>query len=197
MAAPEAEARTDHKPTLPDEVLIARVIAGDEAAFERLYERYFRRVYQFVNKRLHNRSDTEETVQEVFFNVFASIRSYRGEAPFAAWVLGLTRHTIANRFKKRRHATVPLDGEEDPDRLDTLSPGYQRKPTPLEEYECRERLSRLENAADRELTDEQRALFELHHLEHRSITDIANAMKKTEDAVKASLYRTRKLLLAR
>ena len=44
---------------------------------------------------------------------------------------------------------------------------------------------------------EQRKVFELHHLEHRSITDIATSMKKTEDAVKASLYRTRKLLLSR
>ena len=49
----------------------------------------------------------------------------------------------------------------------------------------------------RDLTGEQRLLFELHHLQHQSISDIAARTQKTEDAVKASLYRTRKLLLAR
>lgn len=197
MAAPDVEARAVDDGPVPDELLVARVIDGDEAAFEILYQRYFRRVYQFVGKRLPTRADTEETVQEVFINIFSSIGSFRGEAPFAAWVLGLARRTIANRFKKKRHLTVPLDGEEDPDRLDLLNPTYQRQPSPLESYECRERLDHLQRVATRDLTSEQRLLFELHHLKHQSISDIAAQTQKTEDAVKASLYRTRKLLLAR
>ena len=43
----------------------------------------------------------------------------------------------------------------------------------------------------------QRRLFELHHLEHRSISDIAQDLRKSEDAVKSNLYRARKALLAR
>jgi RNA polymerase sigma-70 factor (ECF subfamily) len=197
MAAPVAEAEAERITPIPDEDLIRRVIAGEEAAFEMLYERYFRRVFRFVQKRLHSRADTEETVQEVFINIFSSIASFRGEAPFAAWVLGLTRRTIAGRFKKKQHATLPLEGNEDPEQLDPLSPTLQRQATPLENYECRERLSRLEAAAQEHLTREQRTLFELHHLRHYSISEIAVSMKKTEDSVKASLYRTRKLLLAR
>ena len=74
----------------PDEdQLIDRIIGGDEAAFELLYERYFKRIYAFLDKRLRNRADTEETTQEVFINIFASIDSFRGDAPFAAWIFGL------------------------------------------------------------------------------------------------------------
>jgi RNA polymerase sigma-70 factor (ECF subfamily) len=91
---------------LEDEPLIQRVCEGDETAFEALYERYLPRVYQFVSRRVHNRADTEEIVQEVFVNIFSSIRTFRGDAPFAAWVLGLTRRTIANRFKKNRTITT-------------------------------------------------------------------------------------------
>ena len=103
-----AELEATLNATSGDDELIARVRAGDEAAFETLYERYLPRVYPFVSKRVQNRADTEEIVQEVFINIFSSIGSFRDEAPFAAWVLGLTRRTIANRFKKKRHATVPL-----------------------------------------------------------------------------------------
>jgi DNA-directed RNA polymerase specialized sigma24 family protein len=39
-------------------------------------------------------------------------------------------------------------------------------------------------------------LFELHHLRHHPISEIARRLHKSEDAVKSNLYRTRKLLLA-
>jgi RNA polymerase sigma-70 factor (ECF subfamily) len=184
--------------TLPeaDETLIQRVTRGDGEAFEVLYERYLPRVYGYVRKRLQNRADVEEAVQDVFFAVFSSLESFRGEAPFAAWVLGIARRTVANRFKKKRHPMVPLEAEE-PETVDLMIPLLQRIATPLEHYECRERLSRLESTAERQLSSEQRELFELHHLHHVPIGDIAVSMRKTEDAVKSNLYRARKVLLAR
>ena len=181
---------------IPDEELIRKAEGGDEAAFEILYERYFPRVYRFVDKRMRNRADTEETVQEVFINVFSSLGSYRGEAPFPAWVLGVTRHTIASRFKKKQHPTVTLGDAEEPATLNVTMPMLQREPTPLEHYECEERIGRLERAVAR-LTQEQRTLFELHHLYHQPIQEIARTLRKSEDAVKSNLYRARKLLLSR
>lgn len=181
-----------------EEHLVERVLAGDEAAFDRLYERYLPRVMGFVRKRLSNRADTEETVQEVFIAVFSSLGSFRGDAPFAAWVLGIARRVVANRFKKKQHPTVPLEAEHDDlDASDGLAPMVQRTPTPHEHYEVRECIARLEDSAVRHLTREQRTLFELHHLRHQSIHDIATAMHKSEDAVKSNLYRARKVLMAR
>jgi RNA polymerase sigma-70 factor (ECF subfamily) len=182
--------------TAGDDELVARVREGDEAAFETLYERYLPRVYPFVSRRVHNRADTEEIVQEVFINIFSSIGSFRGESPFAAWVLGLTRRTIANRFKKKRHPTVPLATHEDSETIDLTIPSLRREPTPHDYYECGERISQLEAIASRELTPEQWRLFEMHHLLHRSIHEIARELDKTEDSIKSNLYRARRLLLA-
>ena len=192
-----ANAATVEEQTDLDEQLIERILDGDKGAFDVLYDRYFRRVFSFVHKRLHNRADTEETVQEVFIAVFSSLGAYRREAPFAAWVLGVARRTVANRFKKKRHATVPLEAEDEPKVFDLLAPTLHRAATPLEDYECRELIARIEDTASRHLTEEQRTLFELHHLQHQSITDIAALTRKSEDAVKSNLYRARKLLLAR
>lgn len=187
-------ARSDLNATtaVADEVLVERVRSGDKAAFSDLYDRYFARVFHFVARRLRNRADTEETVQEVFVNVFASIDSFRGEAPFGAWVFGLTRRTVAGRFKKRTPNLVPL-GDDD---LDAGAHGVTREADPHEAYEYTERLARLEEAVQSDLSDEQRQLFELHHLEHRSIQEIADLLCKSEDAVKSHLYRARKVLLA-
>ncbi len=177
---------------VPDEVLVDRVRAGNQSAFDEIYRRYFPRVYHFVARRLRNRSDAEETVQEVFFNVFASIDSFRGEAPFGAWVFGLARRTVSGRFKKRLPFLVPLSDYEATSAFHAVS----QEPDPLQSYECGERLARLEGAVATELSAEQRQLFELHHLEHRSIQEIAGLLSKSEDAVKSHLYRARRVLLA-
>jgi RNA polymerase sigma-70 factor (ECF subfamily) len=181
----------------PDEAeLIDRVLAGEREAFDQIYERYLPRVFSFVHKRLGNRADTEETVQEVFFHVFSCLASFRKESHLSAWVLGIARRTVANRFKKKRHPTVPLDTEES-ESVELMAPLLGAVPTPHESYECRERMARIEAAAELELTPEQRLLFELHHLRHQPITDIATLLEKSEDAVKSNLYRARRVLLAR
>ena len=183
--------------TLTDGELIDRVVKGDRHSFDLLYDRYFPRVFAFVNRRLNNRADTEEAVQDVFINVFSALDSFRGESPFAAWVLGVARRTVANRFKKKRHITVPLESDSEPVNIDSTNPALNRSETPLESYECQERIARLRDAADRMLSPDQRELFELHHLQHFSIQEIATRLSKSEDAVKSNLYRARKLLLAR
>ena len=179
-----------------DEQLILRVRSGEREAFDLLYARYIGRVYRFVENRLNNRADVEETTQEVFVNVFSSLGSFRAEAPFAAWVLGVARHTIAARFKKKQHPTVPLETDADGE-VDNVSVGAIQETTPLDYYELAERIRLLQEATQNELTAEQRELFQLHHLEHRSIAEVAAILDKSEDAVKSNLYRVRKLLLAR
>ncbi len=180
-----------------DEALLSRVLEGDPDAFDLIYKRYLPRVYGYVRKRLNNRADVEEAVQDVFFAVFSSLGSFRGEAPFAAWVLGIARRTVANRFKRKRHPTVPLEIEDEPDTLDLMVPTLQRVATPHEQYECRERIEHIEETAAQHLSPEQWALFELHHLKHHSISRIASKTRKSEDAIKSNLYRVRKVLMAR
>jgi RNA polymerase sigma-70 factor (ECF subfamily) len=179
-----------------DEELIERVCGGERDAFDALYERYLPRVYAFVARRIDNRADVEETVQEVFLGVFSSLASFRREGPFAAWVLGVARRTVAGRFKKKLHATVPLDAAGEAQTLELLVPTVRREPTPLEHYECGERMARIEAAAE-DLSREQQRLFELHHLEHLPIHEIASRLAKSEDAVKSNLYRARRVLLSR
>ena len=176
-----------------DEELVARVLAEDRDAFDALYDRYVKRVYGFVYKRLGNRPDSEEVVQEVFLSLFASLASFRGESSFASWVLGIARRTVANRFKKPRAITVPLGLE---DELGALESSTAEPPmTPLEHYEFLERIAQIDQNVQHNLNRNQQRLFRLHHLEHRSIAEIADQLGKTEDSIKSNLYRTRKLLL--
>jgi RNA polymerase sigma-70 factor (ECF subfamily) len=191
------EAASISRRSLTDENLIDQVRDGDRAAFDEIYRRYFKRVYGFLDKRLRNRADTEETTQEVFINIFCSVDSFRGDAPFAAWVFGLTRRTLAARFRRKQHPTVPLIEDDDECAALNLATGTSTEPTPLENYEMTERAAHISHTLECEMTAEQRQLFELHHLQSMPIAEIARTLSKSEDSVKSNLYRTRKLLLAR
>lgn len=194
MAAPHP---TDDDVRVPDEVLVDRIKNGDHEAFDDLYERYFKRIYAFVDKRLNNRADTEETVQEIFFNVFNSVGSYRQEAPFLAWIFGVSRRTIAARFKKKRHPMVSLH-DEDSDRLPRdRENNLGSMPSPIESYEYNERIDTIDRLMRNRLTEEQRQLFNMHHIQEQPIEEIARMLCKSEDSIKSNLYRTRKILLAR
>jgi RNA polymerase sigma-70 factor (ECF subfamily) len=183
--------------TLTDEILVDHVREGDRAAFDEIYRRYFKRVYGFLDKRLRNRADTEETTQEVFINIFSSMDSFRGDAPFAAWVFGLTRRTLAARFRRKQHPTVPLFEDDDENSVQSVATMSSTEATPLENYEMTECAAHLSHTLESEMTAEQRRLFELHHLQSMPIAEIAKMLSKSEDSVKSNLYRTRKLLLAR
>lgn len=183
--------------SLTDEALVDRVRSGDRGAFDALYQRYFKRVYAFLDKRLRNRWDTEETTQEVFINVFSSLDGYRGDAPFAAWIFGLTRRTLAARFRRKRHPMVPLTDEDEERSVGGLTAAGQPEATPLEHYEYNERAAQIAYALESELSEEQRTVFALHHLESMPIAEIARSLAKSEDSIKSNLYRTRKLLLTR
>ena len=193
MAAPGPE------PGVPvaDEDLVESILEGDEKAFEALYERYFPRIYSFVDRRMGNRADSEEVTQEAFVNLFVSLPGFRREAPFAAWLFGVTRRTIAARFKKKRCETVALTEENEEPTAAVFTATVHREPNPHEVYECNELIGRMQSAASDNLTGEQRLLFLLHHIQNRSIQEIARQVAKTEDAVKSHLYRARKALLAR
>jgi RNA polymerase sigma-70 factor (ECF subfamily) len=180
-----------------DEQLVGRVRSGDREAFEALYRRFFPRIYRFVSKRMGARFDVEETVQEVFIAAFSSLDSFRGEAPFGAWVYGLARRTVANRFKRRRADTIPWN-DADVSLSDAIAEvhGDAHGEDPHAAYERSERLAQIEDAA-RQLSPSQWEYFRLHHLEDVAIEDIARQAQCSRDAVKSHLYRARKLLLAR
>jgi RNA polymerase sigma-70 factor (ECF subfamily) len=139
----------------------------------------------------------EETVQEIFIAAFSSLGSYRGDAPFGAWVYGLARRTVANRFKRKRAETVPWS------ETDVAHAGAAAAlrddasaPDPHAAYERTERLAQLEEAAQ-QLSPSQWEYFRLHHLEDLPIDELARRGGLSRDAVKSHLYRARKLLLAR
>ncbi|HXG68562.1 MAG TPA: sigma-70 family RNA polymerase sigma factor [Blastocatellia bacterium] len=107
FAAVEPCSLAAHETT--DESLIARVRAGDEAAFEQLFERHRLRVARVVGRFFNRPEKVEEIAQEVFTKLYFALGSYASQrgATFATW---LTRVAINACYDELRRARRRQEG---------------------------------------------------------------------------------------
>jgi RNA polymerase sigma-70 factor (ECF subfamily) len=171
-----------------DRELVDAIIGGSREHFDLLYKTYFPRVYRFALKRLGDAGEAEDVTQEVFMTVFRVLPSFRGNSTLLVWIFGITRNTVNRRFRRRRARLEPLDGDGAGEIAGEDAP-------PDRAADARRILDRCEEVIERDLTPLQRRIFHLKHLRRQPIRAIAEALGKSEDAVKANLYRMRKALL--
>lgn len=85
-----------------DELTLTRARRGDGAAFELIYRRYARAAYTLA-LRLCRRPDlAEDVVQEAFLKAMEKLTSYRGDAPFGAWLKRLVANSAIDRLRSER-----------------------------------------------------------------------------------------------
>ncbi len=177
------------KPWSSDAELVSQILAGSPEHFELLYESYFPRIYRFALKRLNDPGEAEDVTQEVFFTVFSSLDSFRGQSSLLVWIFGITRNTVNRRFRKARPRLESIDGRAAREAVTGEVPSDQA-------VDARRLLVLCEQVIENELTPLQRRIFHLKHLRRQPIRNIAIALGKSEDAIKANLYRMRRALVA-
>jgi RNA polymerase sigma-70 factor (ECF subfamily) len=173
-----------------DRELVDQILAGSREHFDLLYGTYFPRVYRFALKRLGDPGEAEDVAQDVFLTLMTALASYKSESSLLAWIFGVTRNKVNHRFRRPRprHESLEesgaLDVEGGESRIDDA-------------VDARRVLRRCETVIANDLTPLQRRIFHLKHLRQQPIRAIADALCKSEDAVKANLYRMRRAISAR
>lgn len=81
---------------------LARAQRGDMQAFAALYQRFGRPCFSLALRMLNQRQHAEDLVQEVFLKMMDTIRSYRGDAPFGAWLKRLTVNACIDHLRRQR-----------------------------------------------------------------------------------------------
>jgi len=85
-----------------DEVLLARLKAGDERALGDLADEYGGKIYQLAFRYLRNREDAEEVAQDVLFKVYRKVDAFRGDAALSSWIYRITFNTAMSRLRTAR-----------------------------------------------------------------------------------------------
>jgi RNA polymerase sigma-70 factor (ECF subfamily) len=88
----------------PDDGSVGKLFAaGDERALAWAYQRWGGLVHGLATRALGSASDAEDVTQQVFVSAWSGRSGYRPDAgPLAAWLVGITRHRIADAFARRQ-----------------------------------------------------------------------------------------------
>ena len=75
---------------------------GDEACLQEVFRRLAPLIYTIAYRALDSSSDGEEITQEVFVSAWRARDNYQAEkGSLSGWLIGITRHRIADRQRAR------------------------------------------------------------------------------------------------
>jgi RNA polymerase sigma-70 factor (ECF subfamily) len=184
-AGPDAkiDAKIDESP------LLSKAAAGDTAAFRTLYARHRPDVARLVFRMLGARSDLDDVVQEVFFQVFRSLKDFRGQSKFSTWLHRVTVNVVL--MHRRAARSRPVFAEEPSNDITA----DQELVAPDDDADRRERMRAFGRLLDR-LADKKRTVFILHELEGVPPTEIATIVGAPVLTVRTRLFYARRELEA-
>lgn len=164
-----------------DAVLVARAIAGSDAAFAALVDRYNDLLYRHAVRMLGQADDAEDVVQSAWIKAFRNLRKCRDPERFGAWVFRIGANACKDAVKAKRRGIVPLESvaELESHDGDTATRLDQRR--------------RLASALAR-LAPDQREAFLLKHMEGWSYEEMADQLGVQVSALKMRVHRAREEL---
>jgi RNA polymerase sigma-70 factor (ECF subfamily) len=92
-----------------DELLLARLQAGDDTALRDLAETYGSKIYQLAFRYLRNKEDAEEVMQDVLFKVHRKVGAFRGDAALSSWIYRITFNAAMSRLRTAKYQRAQND----------------------------------------------------------------------------------------
>ncbi len=154
--------------------LVARAQNGETAVIGELYDRYHLSIFRYLYYRVGDQQAAEDLTSEVFLRMIRALNGYRPQSvAFEAWLFQIARNLAIDYYRKMNDGKItPLEehyvsGEDPEQRLEhTLT-------------------SELLSKALARLNEMQRDVIVLRFINGLSITQVAQALHKSEDAIKA------------
>jgi RNA polymerase sigma-70 factor (ECF subfamily) len=189
----ESVAETARAKASSDDVLVARAASGDAAAFDALVATRLDRCYRLALAILANPSDAADATQEAFVAAWRQLPHLRDRGSFDGWLnrivanaARMSRRSRSRRIEVRAGTVLHVpehdsDGHEEAD----VRAGQQ-----LDSIATSDAIGR---AFDR-LSERDRLILVLHHLEERPVAEIAVSLGIPVGTAKWRLHQARAAL---
>jgi RNA polymerase sigma-70 factor, ECF subfamily len=156
---------------------LERLQTGDSKALEELFDRYSPLLYPMVLRILRSPSDAEDTLQEVWLQVWKRVATFDAKrGSVAAWLVMLARSRALDRYRSlasRRNAETRVEAAPEVSADDASTPAAQRQ------------LSERVTSALAQLAPQQRQVIEIAYFEGLSQTEIAQRLNAPLGTVKS------------
>ncbi|MEK4694100.1 sigma-70 family RNA polymerase sigma factor [Bacillus sp. FSL M8-0063] len=81
--------------------LIQLTLSGNKEAYSELYDKTIQEVYKTAHFLIGDKTDVDDVVQEIYIQLYESLRKYDGEKLFRPWLIGLAIKQIHSYRRKR------------------------------------------------------------------------------------------------
>jgi RNA polymerase sigma-70 factor, ECF subfamily len=171
--------------------LVARLQAGDQAAYAELVEEHASHVYRLALRMMGNEADAEDVLQEAFLSAFKAIDKFEGRSSLSTWLYRIVSNAALMRLRRKEPVKVSVDEPIEQDDGDLV-------PRQLFDFCCLPEDMLLRDEAREEMmraVDDLpvtlRSVFILRDIEGLSTSETANALDLSISAVKSRLMRAR------
>src|SRR5690242_3993267 len=183
MAEPQPPQRAARIAQQDEALLVARVVAGDRAAFGVLVERYAAVARRVARAVLGNAEDADDAAQDAMLSALVKLEQYDPRRPFGPWLMRIVANAATDRRRRRAVRRVePLDVG--------LVGGGPRPDRDAERSALGDRL----RAALAELPERRRMAVTLFDVEGYSHAEIAEILGIPEGTVRSEVFHARRRL---
>jgi len=173
---------------------VARLRAGDEAAYAELVRAQGGRMLAVARRLLRSDDDAADAVQEAFVSAFRAIASFEGGARLSTWLHRIVVNAALMKLRTRsRRPEVSIDEllpkfYEDGHHVD--EPAEWKSPSQLAALERQETRNLVREQIDR-LPADYRTVLMLRDIEGLDTKETAELLGVTPNAAKIRLHRAR------
>ena len=180
---------------MTDRELIDDILKNNsQRAFEELVNRYQPMVLNTCRGFVNSFSDAEDLAQEVFIEVFESLKGFRSEAKISTWIYRIAVNKSLNQVRKFKRNMMfrsiesyfPSNGDAN-ESLQLYSRDGEGADSNIERSENKELLKQAIN----KLPENQRIAFVLSKYQELSYKEIAEVMSVSLSSVESLLFRAK------
>ena len=167
----------------PDEVILTKVIQGDENAFAELYNYYKLPALRFTTSLLKDEVEAENMVQDVFLKIWIKRAHIKLEYNFSSYLFTCLRNMAFDYFKKMEKSEL-------------LRKQFMEGMILMSEEEQEEnerRVSLVQNAVE-SLSVKRKMILKLNIEEGKSYQEIAEFLRISKNTVKNQLVKAKQIL---
>lgn len=179
-------------PESEDRLLVRRMRAGDEEAFEQFFESYFHPLYRFAFGRVGQDAElAREIAQATICKAIEKLDTYRGEAALFSWLCAVCRFEITGHFRRAQRSPPCVDSMEEGR---TLRGVLEALPADLDDPEhglLRREVARLVHATLDLLPPRYGHILEWKYSDGLSVKQIAERLDISPKAAESLLTRAR------
>lgn len=178
---------------MTDELLVSKIIEGDQDAFKQLVEMHQDKIYSICLGYIRNEEDAEDLAQEVFMKVFRSIKKFNAESALSTWVYRIAvnkslEQLRRNKTNKRFGFLSSIFGNEN-----AFEKQLNHFEHPGVKLENKERANILLKHMEK-LPEKQRTVFQLHKVDNMSYQEISQVLHTSLSSVESLMFRAKKNL---